>query len=155
LRGFYVNYKVPELQEAIKSISAYDRKTAAGIEHVVYNSTKTICAGAKKLVSVESGDLKKHISFRFNKLSITGTIAAKRPHAHLVEFGASAATEVPKRKKALTVSGKTLGPLMPGQTHFAAKANIPKRRAKPYMEPPYKDEAPKMVNELKKVIKKP
>lgn len=155
MRGFRVRYKVPELQEALKSISAYDSKTAAEIENTVYESTKNIHTEARRLVPVQSGDLKKRISWRFNKLKVTGTVAARRPHAHLVEFGAAAATEIPTRKKALTLGGKTYGPLLPGHTHFAAKVDIPKRQAKPFMDPSYKKEVPNLIHNLKRVIKKP
>jgi hypothetical protein len=36
-RGFYVNFKVPELEAAVKNIGKYDAKTALKIENQIQN----------------------------------------------------------------------------------------------------------------------
>jgi HK97 gp10 family phage protein len=87
MAGFQVNFKVPELKDALSKLSAYDSKTAAKIEDAVSTSTKAIARGARKRVPIRTGDLKKSVTSRFDKNRVVGTVAAREPYAHLVEFG--------------------------------------------------------------------
>ena len=151
-RGFRVDFKVPEIQKALNQISAYDGKTAQKVEEAVQKSTQNIGKGAKRRVPVLSGSLKKSISTSFNKQTVTGTIAARKPHAHLVEFGASETVSTPETKKALAVDGGSYGPLQAGHKQFAAKAKIPKRREHPFMRPSYEDEKPNLIRNVTKAV---
>ena len=87
MRGFRVDFKVPELGEALKQIGAYDGKARLRIENAVKTSTRAISRGARQRVPVLTGTLKKSIGARFDAKNCVGTIAAKSPPAHLVEFG--------------------------------------------------------------------
>jgi HK97 gp10 family phage protein len=87
MAGFYVSFKVPELNEALSKLSAYDGKTAQKIEKAVSDSTKAISKGASRRVPIRTGDLKKNVTSRFDKNRVVGTVAAREPYAHLVEFG--------------------------------------------------------------------
>jgi pectin methylesterase-like acyl-CoA thioesterase len=148
-RGFQVNFSVPELSEAIAQIGAYDGRTAAKVEKAVQTATKNIGAGARRRVPVKSGDLKKSISTRFDSKSITGYVAARKPHAHLVEFGAKGATEKPETKKALKIPSPGLGVA----SMYAASADIPARREHPYMRPSFEDEKPNLIRGVKEAVK--
>lgn len=86
-RGFYVNFKVPELEAAMKSLKTYDAKTVLQIERQVSDSTKAIRKGVVKRIHDVTGYLRKHTSSSFNVLKVEGTVCEKAPHAHLVEFG--------------------------------------------------------------------
>lgn len=144
-RGFYVNFKVPEIEQVLRNMSKYDAKTALKVEGVVHDSTKAIKNGAVRRIHNESGYLKKHTNYSFNKKTITGAIRAKAPHAHLVEFGAKAVVEKPKKKKALTVDQF-------GNRNYAKKVNIPIRKEHPFMRPSYEDEKPNMIRGLKEAV---
>jgi len=124
-RGFYVNFKVPELQEAIAKIGSYNTKTAMKIEDAVNRATKGISKGARQRVSVASGDLKKSIRSRFDKKTITGYVAAKEYYAHFVEFGAKA----------------------------NAKHHIPKRAERPFMRPAFEDYKPTLIREITEAVR--
>ena len=86
-RGFYVNFKVPELETAMKILKTYDAKTVLRIEKQVSDSTKAIRKGVARRIHDVSGYLRKHTSSSFNVLKVEGTVREKAPHAHLVEFG--------------------------------------------------------------------
>ena len=86
-RGFYVNFKIPELDKAIKNLSKYDTRTTVEIENVIQGSTKAIRGGVLKRINDRTGYLRKHTVSGFSKQSLTGVIREKAPHAHLVEFG--------------------------------------------------------------------
>jgi len=140
--GFRVNFSVPELSDAISSLSAFDGKSAAKVEDAISSSTKAIAKGAKNRVPVRTGALKKKISSRFDKGSLTGYVSAKTPYAHLVEFGAKAASIKPVTKKALLFKGG-----------YSAKANIPARAARPYMRPSFEEEKPNLIRNVKEAVK--
>jgi HK97 gp10 family phage protein len=150
-RGFQLNFSVPELGEAIRKVGAYDTKTAQKIENQVNKSTKNIGVGARRRVPVRSGYLKKRILSRFDARSITGYVAAKAPHAHLVEFGAKGATERPDTKKALKIPWR--GGMGVGGEYYAKSADIPARREHPFMRPAFEDEKPNLIRGIKEAIK--
>jgi len=86
-RGFYINFRVPELDAVLNNISRYDARTAARIEEVVRKSTLAIKRGAASRIHNVTGYLRRHTVSSFRRQTITGTISEKAPHAHLVEFG--------------------------------------------------------------------
>lgn len=144
-RGFYVNFKVPELDQALKNMSKYNGKTALKVEGVVQSSTKAIKNGATMRIHSVSGNLKKRTTYSFNKQKITGTIRSRSPVAHLVEFGAKATVVKPSKKKALTIDQF-------GNRNYAKEAHIPKRAERPYMRPAYEDEKPNMIRGLREAV---
>ena len=86
-RGFYINFKVPELQQAVKNISKYDAKTAVKIEDQIQKSTRNIRQGVLRRIHDVTGYLRKHTASSFNRRNLEGAVREKAPHAHLVEFG--------------------------------------------------------------------
>lgn len=86
-KGFYINFKVPELQQAIRNISKYDAKTAVKIEDQIQRSTLNIKKGVLRRINDRTGYLRKHTTSSFNRRNIEGAVREKAPHAHLVEFG--------------------------------------------------------------------
>lgn len=145
-RGFRVYFDVPELEKTLSQIKAYDGKTALRVEEAIDISTKNIANGARRRVPVRSRQLKKSIGSRFDKKTVTGYVTARKPHAHLVEFGAKSATVKPERKKALKIPWS-------GGTYFAAKADIPARRERPFMRPAFEDEKPKLIKRVREAVR--
>ena len=143
-RDFVVTIRVPELQKALKQVEAYDQNTRSRIGSAVQHSTNAIADGARRRVSVRTGRLIKKIGADYNSQKLEGTVTAKTPYAHLVEFGAKGATVAPKKKKALHFGGR-----------FAASANIPERKAKPFLRPAFEAEKPNLVNALNEAVSKP
>jgi len=156
VRGFRVNMSVPELGQALEKIGAYDGKSRLGIENAVRDSTRAIGSGAKRRVRVRRGKLKKSIktSFSSNKYGrgvVEGVIAAKQPHAHLIEFGAKAAVVRPRNKKALKI--RFGGKVGVNLSYYATKASIPARRAFPFMRPAFEAERSNLVRAIAEAVK--
>ena len=74
-------------------------------------------------------------------------VRAKTPYAHIVEFGSKSYTLRAKNKKALTIPG--------GSALVLRKsAKIPARKGRPFIEPSFEAEEPKIVSSMKKVLNK-
>ena len=134
-----------ELQDALRSISAYDAKSRLRIEAAVEKSVKEMARLAKSRVPVKSGALKKSVFSSFRKLGCSGYFGAKAPHAHLVEFGVRAAVAKPKKKEALRIVDTSL-------SRFSEEAEIPARGNRPFVRPSYEQERPELMRELKKAV---
>lgn len=156
-RGFRVSMSVPELGEAIHKIGAYNTKAAQRIEDAVESSTRAIAAGERQRVSVRTGRLKKAISSRFTRKTVSGLAIARKPYAHLVEFGAKAATAKPKKAKAMKIVDKEMVAGTGGQfgTAFASSAHIPSRRARPFARPAFEAEKPNLLRKIAEAVKNP
>lgn len=150
MRGkFRVFVDVPNLNEAVAKIGAYNGKAALKVEEAVADSTKAIGAGAKSRIRSVTGNLKKSIKTKFDKKNCVGEVYAKSPkgnHAHLIEFGVKASIAKPTSKKAMTINAG-------GQTVFRKKARIPARAARPFLRPAFEDEKPNLIRNVEKAVK--
>lgn len=144
---FYAKVTSNDLTKALNGISAWDGKTRLGIENALQDGTKNIARGARQKVSQRTGKLKKSIKSGFDRRKQEGTVRAKTPYAHIVEFGAKAHVVRPKNKKALTVAAE-------GEVIFRKSAKIPARKGRPFIEPSFEAEEPKIVSSMKKVLNK-
>lgn len=149
-KGFYINVSAPELETEIKKVGAYDGKTRLKIEEAFRESLKNIKNGAQRRVPKRTGELRKSITYGFRRKDMSGYVAARKPYAHLVEFGAKGASAKPKNKKALTVPWAGTGT---GGINLSASADIPARRERPYMRPAYEDEKPELLKSIKEAVK--
>jgi HK97 gp10 family phage protein len=95
-RGFYVNFKVPELDVVLNNLDKYDGKTALKIENQIQESTRNIRRGVLSRIHDVSGYLRKHTTSNFNRLKLEGVVREKAPHAHLVEFGHAGPAPAPE-----------------------------------------------------------
>lgn len=146
MRGsFYIKTATPDLQKTIAQITKYSAKTRLEIEGAIDKARKAIGKSARQRVSTDSGGLKKSIRTSFSAQKVTGEVKAFKPHAHLVEFGARAATAEPKRKKAMTIDAN-------GIRRFAKKASIPRRSARPFMKPAFEEHEPELMRDIKKAV---
>jgi hypothetical protein len=130
-RGFYVNFKVPELDAAVKNIGKYDAKTALKIENQIQESTRNIRRGVLSRIHDVSGYLRKHATSNFNRLKLEGVVREKAPHAHLVEFGH---TQVISR----------------GENKGATVGHVPEH---PTMRPAFEEERPNLIRGLSEAVK--
>jgi len=143
-KNFYVNFELRGWDRAIKEINKYDTRTAMKIEDAISKSTKAIRKGAANRIHNVSGDLKKHTTSSFNKLKLEGTVRAKSPTAHLVEFGAKAV--VMKAKDTVMINDTY------GIRRYFVEAHIPARAAHPFMAPAYNDQRPILIKDLKDAV---
>ncbi|MDT8900069.1 HK97 gp10 family phage protein [Anaeroselena agilis] len=146
MASFTVNLGINDLQRTLGAFKSYDAKTQERLRATVQSSTSAIMLGAKRRARVRSGGLVKNISMTYDGTRNIGTVRAKSPHAHLMEYGARAAKVRPDRKKALHSSALT-------GSGFAASANIPARKAYPFMRPAFEDEKPNLVRSAAAVVK--
>ena len=142
MAAFTVNLGIGDIQRTLGAFQAYDDNTQAKLRSTVQSSTSAIMLGAKRRARVKTGKLVKNISMSYDGARNIGTVRAKSPHAHLVEYGARAVREVPVNKKALTIGGG-----------FAASANIPARQAYPFMRPAFEDEKPNLISGTEAAVK--
>lgn len=145
-RGFYINFKVPELQEELAKMNAYDGAAADRVENVISDSTKSIGQGTRRRMRVRSGGTKKSIRSNFDRRKLTGTVRVRKPHAHILEFGAKAAVVRPEKKKALVIDEF-------GLRNYATEAHIPRRAAYPSLGPSFEDEKPNLIRGVKKAVR--
>ena len=142
--------EVKGLDEAMRKLKVYDTNSRKRIEKAVSKAGRNVRDGAKSRAPVKSGTLRDSITARFNgrgMLSVVKTNGRKAPHAHLIEFGVDATTVKPHKKKAMKMQKD-------GKDYFAGGAvTIPKRHARPFMEPAFRAEEPKVENEIKQILR--
>ncbi len=143
------------IREALKTIRMYDGKTRLGLERAINNGIKRMAASAKRRVLVGRGTLKKSIFSSFRKYEYytrgpVGYFGAKAPHAHLIEKGVAKSEVKPDRKKALRITGKNIVENASSMVIFAARATIPSRRGRPFIEPAYEEERLQLIRDIKK-----
>lgn len=140
------------LSKCLKDIDKYNGRCRLAVEDALRKGTKRVARGARRRVSVKSGDLKKSITSSFKTTTLVGYARAKQPHAHLVEFGAKPVPNVrPKKAKYLRIPTKDLRNDFGGKKYiFLKKVNIPKRKPRPFMIPAFHDEVNKIVADVKK-----
>ncbi|MEI3066364.1 HK97-gp10 family putative phage morphogenesis protein [Phascolarctobacterium faecium] len=161
-RSMRMSVEVEGLDEALRHLKAYDTKSTEKISEAIRLGGQNIGKEARSRVPRRSGKLRKSIRTRFDSTAITSTVRTNVPYAHLVEFGAAAATVRPrsrarkggKPKLALRIDGR-------GFRRFVHKSSkpgkgvvhIPARPARPYMTPAYQSGKPRIENDIKKVLR--
>ncbi len=146
MAAFTVNLGINDLQRTLGAFKTYDAQTQERLRSTVQSSTSAIMLGAKRRARVRSGGLVKNITMTYDGTRNIGTVRAKSPHAHLVEYGARAAKVCPDRKKALHSSA------LEG-SGFAASASIPARKEHPFMRPAFEDEKPNLLRTTQAAVK--
>lgn len=142
-----------ELQKALRNIRAYDGKSRLRLEAALQSGVKAIQKGAQNRVRQRSGRLKKSIFSRLQRNTMTGYVGAKAPHAHLQEFGAKATRVDMKR-----VAGKRAKAMrfrLPGVNYyvFSHAVDIPRRMARPFMQPAFESARPGIVKSFADAVK--
>lgn len=130
----------------LRKLDAYDQKTSDNIRKIVKDSTANVFAGAVQRVPVRTGALKKSIRMRFEDTptNTVGVVYTKEPTAHLVENGAGPVPVLmPVKKKALHPGGSG---------YFFTRANIPARKARPFMKPAMDAERPRFEAKIKRAV---
>lgn len=151
-----------ELKKALDSISFYDRESFRRIEKALDDGSKAIERGARRRVPVKSGKLKKSIFAKLDKNEMASYVGAKAPHAHLIEMGVKkkevdltkAETLSTRRSRkgarAMDVSAAQVPVTRP--TGYATKITIPARAPRPFMQPAFEEERPKIVRAFEEAV---
>lgn len=130
----------------LRQLDSYDKRTSDSIRKIVKDSTENVFAGAVQRVPVRTGALKKSIRMRFEDTptNTVGVVYTKEPTAHLVENGAGPIPVLmPVKKKALHPGGSG---------YFFTRANIPARKAHPFMKPAMDAERPRFEAKVREVV---
>lgn len=137
------------IQDAMNKISWYDAKSRLGLENAIGRAARRMAYRAKSKVPRGKGTLRNSIYASVKKGLLRGEFGAKKPHAHLIEYGTKAHTVRPVKRKALRIIDQNV-------IRFTSKKIvIPAQPARPFMEPAYKTEEPKFLDDVKKVLKNP
>lgn len=137
------------IQEAINKIAWYDGKSRIGLEKAIGSATKRMAYKAKSGVPRGRGTLRNSIYASMKKGQMRGEFGAKKPHAHLLEYGTKPYTVEPVNRKRLRIVDHNV-------IRFTSKkVTIPARPARPFIEPAYKTEEPKFLADVEKVLKNP
>ena len=140
--------EVEGLDQCLKKIKLYDSTTQKQIEKAISKAGRTVRDDAKLRVPVKTGKLRDNIKSSFSSAKLQSVVKVeykKAPHAHLIEFGTDSYTVRPKNKKALKFAW--------GNYIFRAKAEIPVRRARPYLKPAFKAEEPKLSKKFIEILR--
>lgn len=132
----------------LRQLDSYDKRTSDSIRKIVKDSTANVFAGAVQRVPARTGALKKSIRMRFEDTptNTVGVVYTKEPTAHLVENGAGPVPVLmPVKKKALHPGGSG---------YFFTRANIPARKARPFMKPAMDAERPRFEAKVREAVTK-
>ena len=133
-----------EVQSALSNIKNYNERTQAAIESSIRETGKNIRERAQRKVPVRTGKLKQSIKAHFDERKLIGQTYTKRPTAHLMEYGAKESLSMPRKSKGINIPGI-------GYRKFA---NIPARRAQPFMTPAFEEEKPVLIRAIRKAVEK-
>lgn len=145
-KGWYSSFTIDGLDDALRNIAAYNTKTLIGLEESVRDAGVNIAGKARLAVNVRTGRLRRSIKSNFNRTKMQTTIQTKVPYAHLVELGAAATIIKPKKRKFLKI------PSSSGNYFVSRPIHIPARPARPFMNPAYQSEKPKLEARVKKIL---
>lgn len=144
---FYAKVDRSELSRCMRQLGAFDGRARLKVEKAIHSGTKAVGRDARQKVPRRTGKLRKSIRTSFKSRTITGTVKAMAPHAHLIELGAKRAIARPKKKKALRIQQF-------GLNRFAMRAKIPARQARPFMKPAYDANEQRIIEDVKKAVQK-
>lgn len=143
---FYAKVDRTELNKALKQIAFYDGKTRLKVEAAISSGAKRVASDARRKVARDTGTLRKSIKSSFTKKNCTGYAKAMAPHAHLIENGVKKSVAEPKKKKVLRIVAR-------GMVRYTKWAMIPRRRPRPFLEPSYKANESKIIDDIKKAVR--
>ena len=137
------------IQEAIRQIDWYDAKSRLGLENAISNAVRRMAYRAKAKVPRRTGSLRNSIYTSMKKQLLQGEFGAKMYYAHFIEYGTKAHTVQPVKRKCLTIPD---GSVIRFTNNMVA---VPAQPARPFIEPAYKTEEPKLLADIEKVLQKP
>lgn len=145
-----ISMEIEGLDEAIHKLKLYDTKNSKAIAKAISKSGRNIRDDAKSHVPVRTGNLRDSLAARFKSSDLQSVVKAdykKAPHAHLIEYGVETSIVKPKKQTALKFTDG-------GSIKYArGQIRLPARKARPFMNPAFQSEKPKVENEIKKILK--
>lgn len=145
-----ISMEIEGLDEAIRKLKLYDGKSSKAIGKAISKSGRNIRDDAKSHVPVRTGALRDSLMARFKSNDLQSVVKAdynKSPHAHLIEYGVEASVVKPENKKALKFAAGN------DVKYARGPVKLPARKARPFMNPAFQSEKPKVENEIKKILK--
>lgn len=146
-----VDFKIPgasQLADALKALPSGQGRIS---QEAVLAAARVVAAEARRLVPIDTGELRKSIKATRRKTSNENRKAAhasvtgkEGPLAHLIEFGTAAHMIKSTRKKALasTAAGGLYGQI------FGKVVRHPGSRAKPFLRPAFDTKAGESVKRM-------
>lgn len=148
---FVTTVRTEGLNQCLKDIHKYNARCRIAVENALQRGTKAVAKSARRRAPVESGGLKKSITSSFKKTTLVGYARAKKPHAHLIEFGAKESVARPKKKPFMQFHKSRWKKYTGNKTILRfKKVIIPTRPAKPFMIPAFHENENKIVADVKK-----
>ena len=145
-----ITMEIEGLEEAIRRLKLYDTASSKSLSKAISKSGRNIRDDAKSYVPIRTGTLRDSLSARFSGNRLQSVVKAdykKAPHAHLIEYGVEASVVKPTKKQALKFTDGN------GMKFARAPIKLPARKARPFMNPAFQSEKPKIENEIKKILK--
>ena len=142
------------LTQCIKEIRLFDGKSRLAAEKGITKGLKMMVRDAKSKVRVRTGNLRRSIHSSFNKNKVEGKLYGgdkQAYHGHLIEYGVKAVTVRPKKSRFLVFPGTRA---YRGKVIKALKANLPRRKAYPFLIPAVENNTENMVSIIRSEIKK-
>lgn len=137
------------IREAMSKIDWYDAKSRIGLENAIGSAVRRMAYRAKAKVPRNTGSLRNSIYTSMKKQLLRGEFGAKKPHAHFIEYGTKSHTVQPVNRKRMRMADRNV-------IRFTSKkVTVPAQPARPFIEPAYKAEEPKLLADIEKVLKNP
>lgn len=135
-----------DIRKTLNQIAFYDGKARLRVEAALAKGAHDMAKDAKAKVPVDSGVLKRSVFSNFKKVGLEATFGAKKPHAHLIEYGVKQSSAAPKRKKAMRIADTI------AIRYTRKSVIIPARPAHPFIEPAFESGVSDVVRDVKKAV---
>lgn len=138
----WIHTNLPEeIKKAVGDVKRYDSTTEQKLRDAIRTGTEDTMRAALRHIHSYTGNLASNIEMHYNETTNTGYVKSKAYHSWLVERGAKATFEVPKKRQALKYGDR-----------FFKLARIPARKPHPFMQPAAEEVAPKIAEKVQEAI---
>ena len=141
-KGFYIKSDLTnEIKKAASDIGKYGDGAQRRMKMVIRKGTQDALSAAKSKAPIATGGIVKRLVMEYDEKNNRGFVKSKAPHSVLLEKGVKPSVVVPTKKMALKFNG-----------NFAKWANLPARKARPFMKPALDEVEPKIIKALKEAV---
>jgi len=141
-KGFYIKSDLTdEIKKAASDIGRYSAGAQQRMRSAIRNGTQDALSVAKSKAPRVTGGIVKRLVMEYDEKNNRGFVKSKAPHSVLLEKGVKPSVVVPTKKMALKFNG-----------NFAKWANLPARKARPFMKPALDEVEPKIIKALEEAV---